>query len=155
MKRPRLPRMKRPGIPRVIRPRLPHLDDHRPAAAGAVMLWIAVSPWLWGFAGNHPAVANHVAVVFAFGPLALLIANLRAAALVTLFGGAWIAISPWILGYATDHWAWVNELVTGVLLVVVCASAAGLLGRVRRRPGRLTDGRSSERVVAYRAGSRS
>ena len=147
--------MKPPGIPRATRPRLPHLDDRRPAAAGAVMFWIAVSPWLWGFAGNHPAVANHVAVVFAFGPLALLIANLRAAALVTVLGGGWLAISPWILGYASDHWAWVNELLTGVLLVVVCASAAGLFGRVRRRPGRLTEERPSKRVVARGAGSRS
>jgi hypothetical protein len=137
------------------RARLPRLDDRRPLAAGAVTLWIAVSPWAWGFANSHPAVANHVAVVFAFGPLALLIANLRAAAVVTLLGGAWLAISPWILGYGTDQWAWVNELVTGLLLLVVSASAAGLLGRVRRRPGGLGDRRSAERVVADTAGSHS
>jgi hypothetical protein len=137
------------------RPRLPRVADRRPLAAGAVTLWIAVSPWVWGFSGSHPAVANHVAVVFAFGPLALLIVNLRAAAVITLLGGAWLAISPWILGYATDHWAWVNELVTGFLLLVVSASAAGLLGRVRRRVGRLTDRRSVERVVADTAGSHS
>ena len=155
MNRPRPPRMNRLAVPRVKRPGLPRFDDRRPPAGCAVMLWIAVSPWVWGFAGSHPAVANHVAVVFAFGPLALLIANLRAAAVVTLLGGAWLAVSPWILGYATDHWAWVNELVTGLLLLAVCASAAGLLGRVRRRPGRLTDPRSAERAVADTVGSRS
>ena len=110
---------------------LPHIHDRRPLAGGALVLWIAISPWLWGFADSHSAVANHVSVVFGFGPLALLIANLRPAAFVTLLGGAWLAVSPWLLGYATDHAAWLNELVTGLLLVVLCASAAGL--RVSRR----------------------
>ena len=96
-----------------------------PMAAGAVMLWVAVSPWLWGFAGSRSAVANHVFLAFAFGPLALLVVALRAAALVTLAGGVWLVISPWVLGYATVHAAWASELVTGLLLVGVCLKAAG------------------------------
>jgi hypothetical protein len=136
------------------RPPLPHIDDRRPIAAGAVTLWIAVSPWVWGFQDSHSAVANHVSLVFAFGPLALLIANLRAAAFVTLLAGAWLAISPWLLGYATDHAAWLNELVTGSLLIVVCASAAGL--RVsRQRRDRLTKRRSRPPAVANTADARS
>jgi hypothetical protein len=50
--------------------------------------------------------------------------NLRAAAFVTLLGGIWLSASPWVLGYATDHAAWLNELVTGTALVVLCASGA-------------------------------
>ncbi len=107
--------------------RLPRSYDRRPVAAAAVVLWIASSPWVWGFADSHSAVANHVAIVFGFGPLALLIVNLRPAAFVTALGGAWLAISPWMLGYATDHAAWVNELVAGLLLIVLSASAAGIL----------------------------
>lgn len=137
------------------RPHLPEIHERRPLAAGAVMLWIAISPWVWGFADIHSAVANHVALVFGFGPIALLIANLRAAAYVTLFGGAWLAISPWLLGYATDQWAWLNELIAGLLLIAVCASAADLLGHVRQRPGRLADSPSADRVAARTAGSRS
>lgn len=132
---------------------VPRIYDRRPLAGGALALWIAVSPWLWGFADSHSAVANHVALVFGFGPLALLIANLRPAAVVTLFGGVWLAASPWLLGYATDHAAWLNELVTGLLLVVVCASAAGL--RVSRRgPTRLAK-TSGTAPGAKTAGSRS
>ena len=111
---------------------IPHVD-RRVLAGGALMLWVALSPWSWGFAGSHPAVANHVALVFGFGPLALLIVNLRAAALVTLLGGIWLIASPWVLGYASDHTAWLNELVTGALLVVLCADAAGLTRLVRSR----------------------
>jgi hypothetical protein len=121
--------------------RLPRIHDRRPLAAGVVTLWIAVSPWAWGFAGSHSAVANHVSVVFGVGPLSLLIGSLRPAALVTLLGGAWLAVSPWVLGYATYHAAWLNELVTGVLLIVLCASAAAPSGltRFRRRVALLTE----------------
>lgn len=104
---------------------LPTLD-RRAVAAATIFLWVAVSPWAWGFAGAHPAVANHVALVFGFAPLALLIANLRAAAIVTLLAGIWLTASPWVLGYAGDHLAWLNELVSGGALIVVCAHAAEL-----------------------------
>lgn len=116
--------------------RPPRISDRRPFAAAALTLWIAVSPWVWGFAGSHPAVANHVSVVLGFGPLGLLIGNLRPAALATLLGGAWLAVSPWLLGYATDHAAWINELVTGILLIVLCASGAvsSVLAGLGRRP---------------------
>ena len=106
--------------------RMPPLHDGRPIVGGALVLWIAISPWLFGFADSHSAVANHVSIVFGFGPLLLLIANLRPAAVVTLLGGVWLTISPWLLGYATDHTAWLNEAVTGVLLIVLCATALGL-----------------------------
>jgi hypothetical protein len=131
----------------------PHLTDRRPLAAGAVSLWIAISPWLWGFADSHPAVANHVSLVFAFGPLALLIANLRAAAFVTLLGGVWLVISPWLLGYATDHVAWLNELVAGLLLIALCASAAGLPIAIPGR-ARLARRKSAAPSIAKPAGTR-
>ncbi len=100
--------------------------DRRPLAGGAVITWVAASPWLWDFAGSHAAVANHVFVVFTFGPLALLIAALRPAALVTMVGGLWLVLSPWVLGYATNHQAWLNEFVAGLLLVVLSANAADI-----------------------------
>jgi hypothetical protein len=130
--------------------------DRRILAGGAVILWVALSPWIWGFAGSHAAVANHVALVFGFGPLALMIVNLRAAAFVTLLGGVWLVVSPWLLGYATDHAAWLNELVTGTLLIVLCADALGakeLLRARRKRAAGATAG--SPGGVAETAGSRS
>jgi len=98
-------------------------------------VWVALSPWVWGFADNHAAVANHVSLVFGFAPLALIMVNLRPAAFVTLLGGVWLIASPWLLGYATDHAAWLNELVSGTALVVLCADAGGV-GSLRRARGR-------------------
>jgi hypothetical protein len=122
--------------------------DRRPIAGAAIFVWIALSPWLWSFSGAHSAVANHVALVFGFGPLVLLIANLRAAAVATLLSGIWLVASPWILGYAGDHVAWLNELVTGAALTVLCAHAAGV--------GRIGSGRAAKERAPWagRHGSR-
>lgn len=104
-----------------------------PLAAGAVLLWVALAPWIWGFADSHAAVANHIFFILGFGPLALLIAVLRPAAYVALAGGIWLALSPWVLGYATNDTAWVNELASGGLLVALCSNAAGVGGLIRAR----------------------
>jgi hypothetical protein len=124
----------------------PPVPDRRQLAGGAIFMWIALSPWVWGFADSHAAVANHVSLVFGFAPLALIMVNLRPAAFVTLLGGVWLAISPWLLGYATDHAAWLNELVAGALLIVLCASAAGV--RVSRHgPARTAEGSAAPRIA--------
>jgi SPW repeat len=103
------------------------LTDHKlNAAAGGLILWVALGPWVWGYATSPAAVASHVFFIFAFGPLTLLIAVLRPAAYAVLAAGLWLASSPWILGYATNHSAWLSELVTGVLLSIVAAHAAGI-----------------------------
>jgi SPW repeat len=95
-------------------------------ANAALMLWIALGPWVWGYASSGSAVANHIFVIFSFGPLALLILALRPAAFVVLAAGIWLALSPWLLGYATNQSAWLSDGVTGILLSCVAASAAGI-----------------------------
>jgi hypothetical protein len=95
-------------------------------AAGALMLWVALGPWIWGYASSGSAVASHVFFIFAFGPLALLIVVLRPVAFVLFAAGLWLAASPWLLGYATNHSAWLSELTTGLLLSIVGGRAAGI-----------------------------
>jgi SPW repeat len=111
----------------------PGLSDRRPLAGSVIITWVAASPWIWGFADKNAAVANHVFMMFSFGPLVLLIAALRPAAVVTIAGGLWLALSPWVLGYAGDHQAWLNEFVTGLLLIALSAGAARIGGPVRGR----------------------
>jgi SPW repeat len=120
--------------------KLPALGLHKlNVAGGALMLWVALAPWIWGYAGSGSAVASHVFFLFAFGPLTLLIVVLRPAAFVVFAAGLWLALSPWLLGYATNHSAWLSDLVTGALLSIVGARAAEisvsqlLPGRSRRR----------------------
>ena len=104
-----------------------------PVAGGALMLWVVLAPWIWGFANSRPAVANHIFSLMALGPLTLMVAVLRPAAFVALAGGIWLALSPWVLGYATNHAAWLNEFVSGGLRVVLCANAAGVSGLISAR----------------------
>jgi hypothetical protein len=141
IKPPSLPRpIRLPSLPRPIELRsLPGPADRRPLAAAALVVWIAISPWVWGFAGARPAIANHVFLVLGFGPIALLIVALRPAAFVTIAGGLWLLASPWVLGYAGDHLAWLNEVVTGALLAILAFNAAGT---PVRRPGRQAAGAS-------------
>src|SRR2546423_2515088 len=108
-------------------------------AAGGLLLWVVLGPWVWGYASNGSAVASHVFFIFAFGPLTLLLMVLRPAAFVLFAAGLWLAVSPWLLGYATNHSAWLSELVTGLLLSIVGGRAAGLstfihVHRRRRQP---------------------
>jgi len=134
------------------RVRILSIPDRRPIAGAAIFLWVALSPWVWGFADSHAAVANHVALLFGFAPLALIMVNLRAAAPVMLLAGIWLVASPWALGYAADRGAWVNELVSGLALIALCADAAGVASV--RRAGRRAPRRSgSPPVVAQTAGS--
>jgi SPW repeat len=109
--------------------------DRLPLAAGALVLWVAIAPWLWGYASSGSAVANHIFFVFAFGPLTLLIVALRPAAFVIVASGLWIAVSPWLLGYATNHSAWLSDLITGALLTIVGVRAAAIRAPRRVREG--------------------
>jgi hypothetical protein len=110
--------------------------DKLNVAAGALMLWVALGPWVWGYASSGSAVASHVFFIFAFGPLTLLLVVLRPAAFVVFAAGLWLAVSPWLLGYATNHSAWLSELVTGVLFSVIGGHAAGLPTLVHRHSKR-------------------
>jgi hypothetical protein len=124
-------------------------------ASGALMLWVALAPWIWGYSGSPAAVASHIFFLLSFGPLSLLIAVLRPAALVVLAAGLWLALSPWVLGYATNHSAWLSDGVTGVLLSCVAAHAAELgISRLASRRGKRHESAASRRVIET-AGSRS
>jgi hypothetical protein len=111
------------------------------AAAAAVVLLVTVSPWVLGFSGSHAAVAGHIAFAMGFGPIAVLVSALPAAALSTAVGGAWLVASPWALGYASvGIGAWSADLLGGIALVVlsIAARRAGEPPRPRDVPA-ITD----------------
>ena len=122
---------------RSARPSLPRapisLPTGRPPAAGFPSLLVTVSPRALGFSGSHAAVAGHIAFAMAFGPIAVLVSALPAAALSTAppVGGVWLVASPWCLG--TRRWASVHGAPTP--------------GR-RHRPGRAERRRSPSRWTA-------
>jgi hypothetical protein len=104
-----------------------------PLPRGAVLAATLVgamtfAPWALGFSASHAAVAGHIAFAMAFGPIALLIGVLPAAAAGLGAAGAWLAGSPWALGYASiGVAAWAGDLLAGLALVALAVHA---------RPGR-------------------
>jgi hypothetical protein len=92
--------------------------------AAAVVGASLLAPWALGFSSSHAAVAGHIAFAMAFGPIALLIAELPSAALATAAGGVWLMASPWALAYAAlGTAAWSADLAAGVLLVALGSRA--------------------------------
>jgi hypothetical protein len=98
------------------------------------MVVVLLLPWIFGYSDSHAAVVNHIAFTMAFGPIALLIGVLRPAAYMLLLGAVWLVLSPWILGYAGDHRAWLSELVGGLVLTLISASALPAMRPRRNRP---------------------
>lgn len=123
-------------------------------ASGALMLWVALAPWVWHYSTSASAVASHIFFLFAFAPLTLLVLVLRPAAIVVLGAGVWLAVSPWVLGYATNHSAWLSDGVTGILLSIVTAHALGLHVSALL-PGGAARRRARARAPVETAGSRS
>jgi hypothetical protein len=94
--------------------------DLLPLFAATVVTTITVAPWALGFDASHAAVAGHIAFAMAFGPIALLIGALPAAAVSTAAAGAWLAASPWALGYATlGATSWSADLLAGLVLIAL------------------------------------
>jgi hypothetical protein len=99
-------------------------EDLLPAAASTVVAVALAAPWLLDFNASHPAVANHIAFAMAFGPVALMVTVLRAAAATCIAGGAWLIASPWVLGYAsTGSAGWLADLLLGTALVLLSSDA--------------------------------
>jgi SPW repeat len=95
-----------------------------PRLAALTVVLAAASPWLFGFSGSHPAVANGIAFAMAFSPLALMIGALPAASVLCLAGGLWLAASPWALGYSsTGSVAWAVDPLLGTTLALISLRA--------------------------------
>jgi len=94
--------------------------DPSPLLAVALVAAGALAPWALGFSASHAAVAGAIAFAMAFGPIAMLVTALSAAALTTSAAGVWLAVSPWALGYAgRGVAAWAVDLVAGVALAAL------------------------------------
>ena len=98
--------------------------DPLPALAAAVVIASVAAPWALGFAGSHAAIAGSIAFAMTFGPIALLVTAVPAAAATTGVAGAWLAASPWALGYAGRGLAaWPADLALGLALMAIARAA--------------------------------
>jgi hypothetical protein len=97
--------------------------------AGFVLgLWLAVSPWLVGYADNAPATANAALV-----GLALALASHFEASFdevsgewLNLAAGLWLLAAPFVLGFVGPSAATANCLAVGACVSGLAASALQL-----------------------------
>jgi hypothetical protein len=95
--------------------------DWQDTANFVLGLWLIVSPWMLGYAGEasptgHAIITGAIiaavaaAALFAFRPWEEWI-NVAAA--------AWLAVSPWVLGYSTNQVAVWNQIVIAVPVLLL------------------------------------
>jgi SPW repeat len=89
-------------------------------------LWLAVSPWALSYAGTAtPAWNAHiVGLIVAVAAIAALAAFQKWEEWVNAALGAWLIVSPFILGFGSLTAALWNQLIVGVVVLVLAAWAA-------------------------------
>lgn len=97
-------------------------------ASFALGLWLAVSPWIVGYAEHEAATANA-----AFVGLALALASHFEATFdhisaewLNLAMGLWLVAAPFVLGFGAAAVASANSIAVGTLVTVLAGSALSL-----------------------------
>ncbi len=88
---------------------------------GVLGIWLVISPWVLGFAGERGATVNFVIV-----GILLLAAALGAMYVPKAWEewtecilGLWMVISPWIVRYSTVHSARTDAVVIGIVALIL------------------------------------
>src|SRR5262249_19115749 len=98
-------------------------------------IWLIVAPFLFGYAGIPTALWNDIFV----GLIVLAAACIRITDVETMFdlgwvnfiAGIWLLVAPWAFSYAIYLSPLWNDLILGILVLVVAAS--GMFVRPHRR----------------------
>jgi hypothetical protein len=98
-------------------------------ASFALGLWLAVSPWVCGYADTEPAATGNAA----FMGVALALASHFLVSLegqhgdwVNFGAGVWLAAAPFVLGFAHLPVPAINSIVVGTMVMAFAASALSL-----------------------------
>lgn len=91
-------------------------------------LWLALSPWTFGYSAHDVATANAalVGVLLALASHFGLSADLIAEEWLNLTAGFWLMAAPFVLGFSSVALATVNCVAVGALTVVLAAWAMSL-----------------------------
>jgi hypothetical protein len=107
-------------------------------------LWLAASPWIWGYDGEPGAIASDLVTAAAVLLLGLGAIVLPALWALETFAGLWLVVAPWIVGFGDANGpVGLSDVSCGVLLVTVALAAlvaaerqiargSGAIGRLRR-----------------------
>jgi hypothetical protein len=97
------------------------------AASGLDVLaaiWLLISPFVLRFRSTGSLVANDVILGIVIGILALVrffspSRSTAWASWVNVVLGIWVLISPWVLGYAAYRTAMIDNVVMGIIVIIL------------------------------------
>ena len=98
-------------------------------AGFALGLWLAMSPWICGYADDsHVATGNaaFMGIALALGSYFQLFLDVIEAEWLSLAAGVWLAAAPFVLGFATTPLPAINCIAVGTLVMAHAASALSL-----------------------------
>jgi SPW repeat len=97
-------------------------------------VWVAISPWIWGYDDSGNAVRTDVITGGLIVLLTLAGVVLPALNALSVFAGMWLAVAPWFVGYGDDRGpVGLSDTVAG--LAVVALALATLASASRRVSG--------------------
>ena len=95
----------------------------------ALGLWLAMSPWICGYADDeHLATGNaaFIGIALALGSHFEVAFDTEFAEWLNLAAGTWLAAAPFFFGFATTAVPAVNSIAVGTLVMALAASALSL-----------------------------
>lgn len=97
-------------------------------ASFALGLWLAVSPWLVGYADNEAATANAAVLGLALALASHFEATFDhiSAEWLNLAAGLWLVAAPFALGFAAAGVATANAIAVGAFVAALAGSALSL-----------------------------
>jgi hypothetical protein len=98
-------------------------------ASFALGLWLAMSPWICGYADDeHLATGNaaFMGIALALGSHFEVALDTEFVQWLSLAAGTWLAAAPFFLGFATAAVPGINSIAVGTLVMALAASALSL-----------------------------
>lgn len=95
----------------------------------ALGLWLAMSPWICGYADDERLATGNAAfigIALALGSHFEVALDAEFAEWLNLAAGTWLAAAPFILGFATAVVPAINSIAVGTLVMALAASALSL-----------------------------
>jgi hypothetical protein len=86
-------------------------------------IWLLISPFVLAFGAHSGATTNNVILGIVIGVLALIRwmdpAKNVGLSWVNLLLGIWVLISPWVLGFSSFHNATTNNVIMGIVVIIL------------------------------------
>jgi hypothetical protein len=91
-------------------------------------IWLIISPFIIGYGALTGATTNDVILGIVIGILAAIrfFGAYEAAFIswINVILGIWVLISPWVIGYSTHTGALANNIVMGIIVIILAAWSA-------------------------------